>query len=41
MMITFAGTPTKAAGMSINVNKLTKVDIDCLKAQAKLNSSLL
>ena len=38
---TLAGTPSNAAGINKKVNKLINTEIDCLKAQAKSNSSLL
>ena len=40
-VITSAGTPTIAVGIKKTNVKEKKLEIDCLKAHAKLNSSLL
>ena len=41
MAITFPGTPNSAAGNKKKVNILKNTEILCLKAHARLNSSLL
>jgi hypothetical protein len=41
MTITLVGTPIIAAGISKKVKRFIKLETVCLKAQARLNSSLL